>query len=126
MGPVLLTAHGCSILRNVTRPKDNAFLLGNWKVVPDQCLIVGQGGEYRLEPKVMELLVYLADHQDEVVKRDTLLSEVWQGVVVGDEALSRAADSFRPGRQIIRQSLDALSRLCLMSGTPTPTCRRKS
>jgi len=79
----------------VTRSLDKGFVLGNWKVVPDQCLIVGQSGEFHLEPKVMELLVYLAHHQDEVVKRDTLLSEVWQGVVVGDEALSRAVSILR-------------------------------
>lgn len=79
----------------MTRSIDKGFFLGNWKVIPDQCLIVGQGGEFHLEPKVMELLVYLADHQDEVVKRDTLLSEVWQGVVVGDEALSRAVSILR-------------------------------
>lgn len=75
----------------MTRSNDKGFVLGNWKVVPDRCLIVGQGGEFHLEPKVMELLVYLANHQDEVVKRDTLLSEVWQGVVVGDEAPGRPA-----------------------------------
>jgi len=52
------------------------FQLGAWRVYPDQGLLEGEGGPVHLEPKVMEVLVYLAQHQDQVVKRDELISEV--------------------------------------------------
>jgi DNA-binding winged helix-turn-helix (wHTH) protein/hemoglobin-like flavoprotein len=44
----------------------------------------------RVEPKVLDLIVFLADNADRVVTRDELLGAVWKGVRVGDAALSRA------------------------------------
>lgn len=40
----------------------------------------------RVEPKVVEVLVYLAQRGGHVVSRDELLTAVWTGVVVGDDA----------------------------------------
>jgi len=71
------------------------FQLGAWRVYPDQGLLEGEGGPVHLEPKVMEVLVYLAQHQDQVVKRDELISEVWHGTPVTDEVLSRAISLLR-------------------------------
>ena len=45
------------------------FQLGEWSVHPDQGLLVGVKGELHLEPKVMEVLIYLAERQDQVVRR---------------------------------------------------------
>ncbi len=71
------------------------FQLGAWRVYPDQGLLIGEDGQCHLEPKVMEVLVYLAKQQDRVVKRDELIDEVWQGVPVSDEVLSRAISVLR-------------------------------
>lgn len=49
----------------------------------------------RLEPKVMEVLVVLARRADAVVSRDELLSTVWPGVIVGDEALTQSVIKLR-------------------------------
>ena len=43
----------------------------------------------------MEVLVYLAQQQDQVVKRDELINEVWHGIPVTDEVLSRAISVLR-------------------------------
>jgi len=43
----------------------------------------------------MEVLVYLAQQQDQVVKRDELINDVWHGVPVTDEVLSRAISVLR-------------------------------
>jgi TolB-like protein/DNA-binding winged helix-turn-helix (wHTH) protein len=71
------------------------FQLGDWGVYPDQGLLVGEKGELHLEPKVMEVLVYLAERQDQVVRRDELINEVWKGTFVSDEVLSRAISLLR-------------------------------
>ncbi|HXK07643.1 MAG TPA: tetratricopeptide repeat protein [Verrucomicrobiae bacterium] len=49
----------------------------------------------RIEPKVMEVLMVLADRAGEVVSRDDLLAAVWPGVVVGDDALTQSIIKLR-------------------------------
>ena len=71
------------------------FQLGAWRVYPDRGLLEDEDGQYHLEPKVMEVLVYLAQNQDKVVKRDDLINEVWHGTPVTDEVLSRAISRLR-------------------------------
>ena len=71
------------------------FKLGEWKVYPDQGLLVGVNRQLHLEPKVMEVLIYLAERQNLVVHRDDLINEVWHGTFVSDEVLSRAISLLR-------------------------------
>lgn len=64
------------------------FCVGEWSVEPETGRI--QRGELiiKLEPKVMETLVYLAGQPGRVVTREELESSVWAGTVVGYDALS--------------------------------------
>jgi TolB-like protein/DNA-binding winged helix-turn-helix (wHTH) protein len=71
------------------------FQLGLWRVLPDQGILEGDDGPVHVEPKIMEVLVYLALHQDSVIKRDELISTVWGGTIVSDEVLSRAISMLR-------------------------------
>jgi TolB-like protein/DNA-binding winged helix-turn-helix (wHTH) protein/tetratricopeptide (TPR) repeat protein len=71
------------------------FQLGAWRVYPDQGLLEAEDGQFHIEPKVMEVLVYLAHRQDKVVKRDELISEVWHDTLGTDEVLSRAISVLR-------------------------------
>lgn len=70
-------------------------LIGDWSVEPTLDALQRGGETVRLEPKAMELLVALASRPGEVVSREELLSAVWPGVVVGDEALSQAVTKLR-------------------------------
>jgi len=74
------------------------FQIGPWRVFPEQNLLSGASREIHLEPRVMEVLVYLAARQGEVIKRDQLIDAVWKTVVT-DEVLSRAIS-------LLRTSLD--------------------
>lgn len=49
----------------------------------------------RIEPKLMAVLCQLAHRPREVVLREELKAVVWQGVVVGDDAVNRAVFSLR-------------------------------
>lgn len=71
------------------------FRLGDWLVQPDLNRVTGPSGEVRLEPRVMLVLVRLAAVPGEVVSRDTLLDEVWEGTFVGEESLTRAISDLR-------------------------------
>jgi len=75
--------------------RQQGFQLGEWSVYPDQGLLVGLKSESHLEPKVMEVLIYLAERQDQVVRRDDLINDVWHGTFVTDEVLSRAISLLR-------------------------------
>jgi DNA-binding winged helix-turn-helix (wHTH) protein/predicted ATPase len=54
------------------------------------------GGEpLEMQPKVFDLLLYLIANRDRVVSREELLEQVWEGVVVNEEALTRAVHAAR-------------------------------
>lgn len=69
--------------------------IGQWLVEPTLDALRRGAETVRLEPKAMELLVALASRPGEVVSREELLSTVWPGVVVGDEALSQVVTKLR-------------------------------
>ncbi len=72
-----------------------AYKIADWEVDPAACLVSRDGKSVHLEPKVMDLLVFLVKQPDQVLSRDELLEEVWPGVVVSDEALTNAIIKLR-------------------------------
>ncbi|MGB5732900.1 MAG: winged helix-turn-helix domain-containing protein [Thiohalocapsa sp.] len=69
--------------------------MGDWEVEAPLNLLRRGEQEVRLEPKVMEVLAFLIGRAGEVVSRDVLLTTVWQGVVVGDDALTQVVIKLR-------------------------------
>ncbi|MCG6936163.1 MAG: winged helix-turn-helix domain-containing protein [Proteobacteria bacterium] len=59
------------------------FRIGEWVVEPGSGRICKNGVEVKLEPKVMEVLAYLARHQGTVVSHEMLEAEIWTGTIVG-------------------------------------------
>lgn len=53
------------------------------------------GVPIEVEPKVLDVLMYLIEHRDRVVPRRELISAVWAGVKVSDASLSRAIREVR-------------------------------
>jgi DNA-binding winged helix-turn-helix (wHTH) protein len=51
--------------------------------------------EARLEPKVADLLIYLAEHPRQVVSRQELEAAVWRGTVVGYDSVTGAVQKLR-------------------------------
>lgn len=69
--------------------------VGAWYVDPASNEVRRGADTVRLEPKAMNLLVALAGRAGDVVSREELLSEVWPGVVVSDEALTQGVIKLR-------------------------------
>jgi len=58
------------------------FRLGEWMVEPALNRIIHGDTRVNLQPQVMNLLVYLARHANEVVSAEELLAKLWGGKVV--------------------------------------------
>lgn len=71
------------------------FEVGDWLVDPGLSEIRRDGRLIRLEPKVMELLAFLAGNAGETVSREDLLDAVWPGQHVVEGVLTRAASQLR-------------------------------
>ena len=71
------------------------FALGDLRVDPQAGEVVGPGGREQLDPKVMGVLVMLAEHAGHVVSRDDLQARLWPNLVVTGDALSRCLYELR-------------------------------
>jgi DNA-binding winged helix-turn-helix (wHTH) protein/tetratricopeptide (TPR) repeat protein len=69
--------------------------LGDWTADPRDGSLRSGEETRRLEPQVMDLLVFLAAHSGEVVSKERLLEAVWQGRIVGDDSLTVAVSQLR-------------------------------
>ena len=71
------------------------FRLGVWWVRPSQNTIQCSGRTVRLEPKVVEVLVCLAEHAGETVSKEKLIGAVWRDTFVTDDVLTRCVSELR-------------------------------
>ncbi len=69
--------------------------IGEWWADPATNELGRASETVRIEPKAMEVLMVLAGRPGGVVSREELLSLVWPGVVVGDEALTQSVIKLR-------------------------------
>ena len=53
------------------------------------------GEEVLLQPKIFDTLVFLVQHADRVVSKDELMSEIWAGTAVTDNAIARVISALR-------------------------------
>jgi TolB-like protein/DNA-binding winged helix-turn-helix (wHTH) protein/tetratricopeptide (TPR) repeat protein len=76
-------------------PLTRNFRLGEWLVQPTLNTVSRRGKVVRLRPKVMDVLVLLAEHAGEVVPKEAILDTVWAKKFLADSALSRAVFELR-------------------------------
>jgi TolB-like protein/DNA-binding winged helix-turn-helix (wHTH) protein len=71
------------------------FRVGPWLVQPSLNTISQNGTFNRVEPKIMEVLVCLAEHTGEVVPKEKLLQAGWPDTFVSDDVLKRSVSELR-------------------------------
>lgn len=71
------------------------FRAGALLVQPERLIVVVEDREVALEPRLMEVLVALAERAGEVVSAEQLLIEVWRGTFYGDNPVHRAIAQLR-------------------------------
>ena len=74
---------------------DQKFKVGDVVIDPLANIAVIGGKEKRVEPKLIALLTYLAQHSKEVVTRQQITEAIWPNVIVADESVTQAIFALR-------------------------------
>lgn len=72
-----------------TREDVPYFGFGDWIARPAQCVLEREGKRVVLEPKLMDVLAYLAGTGGEVVSTEALLTHCWRGTFYGDNPVHK-------------------------------------
>jgi TolB-like protein/DNA-binding winged helix-turn-helix (wHTH) protein len=72
-----------------------SFYVAEWEVRPGACEITRGDTVVKLEPRVMNLLQFFASRPGEVLSRMQLEEQVWPGMVVGYDALTKSIGKLR-------------------------------
>lgn len=78
-----------------TLASTSRFRVGGMLVHPERLTIERDGEDIALEPRLMEVLVALAERAGEVISAEQLLIEVWRGTFYGDNPVHRAIAQLR-------------------------------
>jgi DNA-binding winged helix-turn-helix (wHTH) protein/tetratricopeptide (TPR) repeat protein len=65
-----------------------SFVVGDWTVTPSRNLLVRGDESIRVEPRVMDALVHLAERPHQLVSKEALIERVWQGRYVTDDVVT--------------------------------------
>ena len=78
----------------MNEPQETIYI-ADWEIHPET-LRVSRGDDcVKLEPKVMQVLLYLAEKAGQVVSRQELEEHVWRNQIVGYDAISRTIINIR-------------------------------
>lgn len=75
--------------------KPSEFRVGRWLVSPDTNTISKGDHIERIEPKIMEVLIFLAARAGDVVSKEQLLNSVWADVSVSDQVVKVTISELR-------------------------------
>src|SRR5690606_36692736 len=73
----------------------NRFMLDDILVSPQHNNLSLQAQSVTVQPKVMAVPCYLAEHRDRVVGSDELLDQVWKGRVVTHASVQKSINALR-------------------------------
>lgn len=71
------------------------FRINSWTIKPELNRLESPDEEIQLEPKIVDVLVYLAQHAGRLVSRDELMENVWKDTVVLQDSLNRCISQLR-------------------------------
>ncbi|MDW3652109.1 MAG: winged helix-turn-helix domain-containing protein [Bacteroidia bacterium] len=73
----------------------DSYFIGEWLVEPELLLVTKNGFQKKLEPQLMRVLEILVTEKGQVISKDELMERAWEGVIVGENVLTRAISSLR-------------------------------
>jgi len=89
------------------------FTLGEWEILPGHGVLRRGDQEERPEPKVFEVLMALAKRDTNLVTKQELVDEVWDGRATSDEPIARCISQLRghlDDRQTPHQYIETLQK----------------
>lgn len=75
--------------------KIQSFTINDLLVTPSHNEIILDGRIIRVQPKVMDVLYYLAQHHDRVISNEELIEQVWSGRVVTHSSVQKSINFLR-------------------------------
>ena len=69
--------------------------VGEWRVVPELNSLERDGHSVHVEPKIMQVLVTLAEQPGTVLSKEHILRQVWPETFVSEEVLTRSISELR-------------------------------
>ncbi len=81
--------------RPTARTETEALRIDGRLVEPALRRVTGPGGAATVEPKLLQVLLCLARRPGQVVSKEEIFSEVWNGTFVTDDVLTRAVAELR-------------------------------
>jgi len=75
--------------------KNKNFLLGEYLVQPAHNKLRLGEEDFKIEPKIMQVLCYLIEHKHKVVSRSQIAEDLWPDTVTGPEVVTRAIFELR-------------------------------
>ena len=75
--------------------EESPFCVGRLQVRPSALSALADGRERSLQPRVMQVLIALAQARPEGVPRQTLIDRCWSGRTVGDDSINRCILALR-------------------------------
>ena len=79
----------------LTTYSKDPFYLGDWCVLPEQSRLQKNSDSHHLQPKLMEILLYLAEHPMSVISTDKLIEACWMGQPMTDNPIHKAIAQLR-------------------------------
>jgi DNA-binding winged helix-turn-helix (wHTH) protein/WD40 repeat protein len=73
----------------------NSFTLGDIQVSPSHNQLAAQGRTIKLQPKMMEVLHYLACNHERVISNEELIERLWEGRVVTHGSVQKSINALR-------------------------------
>ncbi len=67
----------------------SVFEFDGFRLDPGGLRLQRDGEEVSVEPRVLEVLVFLVENRERVVSKDELIESIWKGAAVSDAAISR-------------------------------------
>ncbi len=64
------------------------YYINNWKLVTTDNLLIHKKHEIKLQPLCMKLLMYLISREGQTVNREDMITFVWGGRVVSEDAIN--------------------------------------
>lgn len=83
------------VVERIDLSNEPEFDLGGMRVKPSERAVEMNGERQELQPRVMQVLVALAQARPTVVSRDKLVVQCWDGRIVGDDSLNRCILALR-------------------------------
>ena len=71
------------------------FVFGPYRLDPEGGTLWREREIVSIRPKCFDLLIYLIQHREKLVTKETLLADVWKDVVVSESAISRTVAELR-------------------------------